>query len=255
MADKKETAKSTARRHAPERAETVTRRERAVEEAPGEVKQVAGAHKVRRRIKWADDLIRELERSGTGTDKTDIIRRAKAEKFNRMAQEKYGGTKTKDLDDKDPELHLSAEEAVRILEDDDKVGEVTRDKARTLLEEGYWEPKGGPVAPPPDADVPAPPDAEPEPMEDDDDPAKDNDQPGTEQPGDPNRFPGPKEHGKPGDPGTGERPLDRAPAPASADTAGLGRGTDPGLPPAPRPGMAESLGEEEDEKKGKGKKK
>lgn len=142
--------------------------------SPGNVPPAAVAEKPRERkasdIQWADDLIDALAETGTGQDKLNVIRAAKLLKFN--LGEFYGlpaghadrGRRTS-LPEDDPKRHLTAKQALQALEDDETVGEGTKQKARSICRCGSYTP-APPAADRIDARIPRPKGAPPK---DDDD--------------------------------------------------------------------------------------
>jgi hypothetical protein len=102
-------------------------------------------------IRWAADLVRELKRTGTGEAKLDVVRAAMRERFDagRLA----------DLPPDHPGRHLTAEEAVAVLDGHElTAGSVTCEKARALARVGvYVEPPAAAPARPVEDLLPPPP--------------------------------------------------------------------------------------------------
>jgi len=102
------------------------------------------------RVKWAADLIRKLQESGTGQAKLNLIRAARQDRF----------AESPHLPDDHPDRHLTAAEAVALLDAHPlTAGGLTAVKARSFAETGEWvEPPAGPsrfadeAVPPPPAE-------------------------------------------------------------------------------------------------------
>lgn len=82
-------------------------------------------------VEWAADLVRELGKTGTGQGKLAKVRQAMLDRHNDPAHAK--------LKEDDPRRHLTAKEALEVLEADDAVPEATRAKARAIVGTGRWE--------------------------------------------------------------------------------------------------------------------
>jgi hypothetical protein len=100
-------------------------------------------------VEWAADLVRELDRRGTGAAKLDVIRRAMRDRF--------GHPDHADKDETDADRHLTAREALAALEASPDVPQATKDKARSLVEFGRVVPvktAGDPMPAPPKGKAP-----------------------------------------------------------------------------------------------------
>ncbi|HYH63958.1 MAG TPA: hypothetical protein VD866_04600, partial [Urbifossiella sp.] len=88
------------------------------------------------RVKWAADLIRRLEATGTGAAKLNILRAARQDRFAASPH----------LPDTHPDRHLTAADAVAMLDSHPlTAGTLTAVKARAFVEVGEWaEPVAGP---------------------------------------------------------------------------------------------------------------
>lgn len=88
-------------------------------------------------VEWAADLVRELGKTGTGAAKLEVIRRKQLERFN---DPRHAGK-----DPAHPDRHLTAREALAAIETPDEHGgypvpELTRQKARAIVETGRYVP-------------------------------------------------------------------------------------------------------------------
>lgn len=140
-------------------------------------------------VEWAADLVRELGKTGTGAAKLDKVRRAMVERHNDPAHAA--------LAPDHPDRHLSAREGLAVLEADPEVGELTRQKARALVEAGRYVPAAAATLRPADA-LPPPPKGKA-----------------------PHREAKPKEPGKPAD--AGQVPAPPARARVAVDQPGVVR--------------------------------
>ena len=139
-------------------------------------------------VEWADDLVRELGKTGTGPAKLDGVRAAKLARYHAP------GNHGKPADH--PDRHLTAREALAVLEADPAASDLTRAKARSIVKYGRYVP----------------------------------DAPAARHPAD--LLPPPPGRKAPGTPAGGEAPRPPEPAPAPDDGPKPSAPADPGVGPA-----------------------